>query len=1355
MAEPSTSRGNRFLSGYAIAAALLLIAAVALAWLQPVGDIPSSTAAQPSWWSRLLQPVETNPDARAAKVKNQISAIFFLPDDRHGWAVGHAGIVLLTTDGGRHWHPSASRVTRADLLAVQFASDGKHGWALDRGEILASADGGETWKIQYRDPRDYFMSLAFAPDGVHGWAVGAYGLVVATADGGDHWTLQVSNTDNPLWHVAAGPDGKTAWAVGILGTIVATTDGGATWQPQVSNTTDNLGAVSFAADGKTGWAVGSTVLNTQDGGLHWTTQAVGTSQDLFDSVAVSPDGRFVWIVTGGAAETYETADSGAHWRKWPKSPVSVTAPVFDSRGIRGWAIDGSGGAYAGTIVTSADGGQHWTPQTMASGLTINKIHLALDGQHGWAVGADGRVLVTHDGGAHWSSIRTEGNETFANIDFAADHRHGWALTDDAIFGTFDGGHHWSRQAPYDSSFFSTPAINVSPDGRHVKVNELLDILETFDGGRTWRKQPSDGNFDHHTPSAMAFSPDGKLGWIADINGSFWSTDDGGVKWDAKAFLKDKLNALDVVFARDGRHGWILGDGLYATDNGGVDWHLQTTGVSAGLNAMAFADDGQHGWVVGNKGTVIATTDGGAHWFPQDSNTKEDILTLDVSPDGRHAIMAGDVNTARYTTDGGVHWRNGLRYSRAPAPWFYAALGVVVLLFWLAWRRNMADIAFDAAAMATSDNPVEAAEQDRLDFLPLSRGISRYLRNTRTFPPLTLAVTGPWGSGKSSLMKLIRLDLKRFGYRAVWFNAWHHQQEEQLLVALLDAIAREAPPRLLSLAGIPFRLSLLLRRSKTHFLVVLLAIAAAAFAISLYLQSPDVWSAFWRTALMWAGLAKEAGDGKLDFASARKIAGQLVAGLLAAAIVVRAMKPFGIHPSVLLTSATRGLRIGQPDKQAGFRARFARDFADVTASLPHPMVLVVDDLDRCQPEAVLAVMEAVNFLVSSGTCFVIFGMADDTVECALGLSFEKIAAEAATQAGDAADPDSARDARRAYAHKYLEKLINLEVPVPDVSNLSSLLVTGQAPEPSPIVRLWGYTMAAARKVLPAGCILAVLAIAWWGGANYHPVISAEAESASTSQTSAATGSVPQSSVVEISSVDADSAEASSDGSVVEAGDNSRPDLWWLLGAVGVALSGALAYSLWQMSRAAVDIEDSDAFRTALEAWTPLVQANLKTPRAIKRFGNRVRYFAMLQEPENAGHTSLDAMWDGARNVVIKLGWMKAEPPAVSLAGTLSEDRLVALGALYEIYGDDWRGKVNFHLFSNAIADCIKSANQPWPPTQAELDAFDKLIKSVRLSGDRLPAGDNRPLPEAPRPTTRRPARQTKQKASSSSRRSTPA
>ena len=58
-------------------------------------------------------------------------------------------------------------------------------------------------------------------------------------------------------------------------------------------------------------------------------------------------------------------------------------------------------------------------------------------------------------------------------------------------------------------------------------------------------------------------------------------------------------------------------------------------------------------------------------------------------------------------------------------------------------------------------------------------------------PFTIGVFGEWGTGKTSLMQLVKRKLTdRSNVVTVWFNAWRYEQEEHPIVPLVGTIARE-------------------------------------------------------------------------------------------------------------------------------------------------------------------------------------------------------------------------------------------------------------------------------------------------------------------------------------------------------------------------------------------------------------------------------------------------------------------------------------------------------------------------------------------------------------------------------------
>jgi predicted KAP-like P-loop ATPase len=61
------------------------------------------------------------------------------------------------------------------------------------------------------------------------------------------------------------------------------------------------------------------------------------------------------------------------------------------------------------------------------------------------------------------------------------------------------------------------------------------------------------------------------------------------------------------------------------------------------------------------------------------------------------------------------------------------------------------------------------DKDALDFTPYVRTLANEIRSPNTATPLTIGVFGTWGSGKTSLMRMVQKQLPD-DFQTVWFDA---------------------------------------------------------------------------------------------------------------------------------------------------------------------------------------------------------------------------------------------------------------------------------------------------------------------------------------------------------------------------------------------------------------------------------------------------------------------------------------------------------------------------------------------------------------------------------------------------------
>jgi len=125
-----------------------------------------------------VQTNPTNPDIK-------LNCVSFANSQR-GIAVGNAGTILYTSDGGTNWEIRPSGVGSKMLTSVCLLPSGK-AWAVgNSGVIIYSTDWGYTWVPQQSGTADILWEVTFINDN-EGWIAGGMiysGIILHTTNGG-------------------------------------------------------------------------------------------------------------------------------------------------------------------------------------------------------------------------------------------------------------------------------------------------------------------------------------------------------------------------------------------------------------------------------------------------------------------------------------------------------------------------------------------------------------------------------------------------------------------------------------------------------------------------------------------------------------------------------------------------------------------------------------------------------------------------------------------------------------------------------------------------------------------------------------------------------------------------------------------------------------------------------------------------------------------------------------------------------------------------------------------------------------------------------------------------------------------
>jgi photosystem II stability/assembly factor-like uncharacterized protein len=283
----------------------VLLAAVTLVAAEPAGDRPRE------WPDPATAPAELMPLADKTLLLDVVRS------GDHYVTVGSRGDVLLSADG-RAWR-QVEVPTRATLTAV--AAIGAQVWAVGHdGMILHSADGGEHWQIQRKDPwlpngmaeaaRDPkqgapLLDVLFI-DARRGFAIGAYSLALRTDDGGQTW--------KPMTVAAKPAPAAPAEDAGARSDNAKETFS-AEELKLGEEPTPHLNAIARTGSGALLIvAERGSAFRSRDDGASWTRLQLPYDGSMFDVLGYEGDHVLVFGLRGHA---FESTDLGDHWTEVP------------------------------------------------------------------------------------------------------------------------------------------------------------------------------------------------------------------------------------------------------------------------------------------------------------------------------------------------------------------------------------------------------------------------------------------------------------------------------------------------------------------------------------------------------------------------------------------------------------------------------------------------------------------------------------------------------------------------------------------------------------------------------------------------------------------------------------------------------------------------------------------------------------------------------------------------------------------------------------------------------------------------------------------------------------------------------
>ncbi len=392
--------------------------------------------------------------------------------------------------------------------------------------------------------------------------------------------------------------------------------------------------------------------------------------------------------------------------------------------------------------------------------------------------------------------------------------------------------------------------------------------------------------------------------------------------------------------------------------------------------------------------------------------------------------------------------------------------------WHPFMRQQGEPAGSEAFHLISDAPELLVSQDNdyLKFLPFADALAYLIDQKATSPaPLIVAISAPWGAGKTTLASLVAGQLGNTvawdqEHIICWFSAWQHDDAPHLGAAFAAAVARGVNDHRRwwrqIIQPLPSPMLTPELRWRRRCIVILVSFIIAV-GLVLETKSRNLLLAITQpTSVHWQ-------------AAERDVHGPGLSLLIGLSILAF------IYPKIFSSTKAVARFIEEPGTEAaqGSMADVRRQLGNLVGQATHGdrrLIIFVDDLERCRPPRAVEVCEVASQLLNRPDIVTVLVADMHVIAMSAAIKYRGLELPAVDKS------DSARAAYEQYGREYLEKIIQVQFDLPP-AGLEQLreLLAGERPaqekKPSPWSRLrsWLDPSSAAAVAVITGALAALL------------------------------------------------------------------------------------------------------------------------------------------------------------------------------------------------------------------------------------------------------------------------------------------